>query len=200
MPPTGFHGLTGILFCRFTRSPSMKLGLVFGSVIPDIDLFGSALIFLLTSSEELAIIFHRSLTHSFFTIVTILLVGLLLEYLSIAPVIDDGQLKLSLLLVGMSIGIFIHVFLDFFYLDGLSILAPLNWDRIYVINLRFDDFSYSSQKKLAAADFQFESLFWLVLYYIAGKDDTDSYTQDLLGIRKITISNIRNKVLWLSII
>ncbi|MFW9991120.1 MAG: metal-dependent hydrolase [Candidatus Odinarchaeota archaeon] len=199
MAPTGFHGLMGIFLSKFVRSPALKTGLVFGSVIPDIDLFGSVLIYVLTSNEELTITFHRTLTHSFFTISFIVLAGILLEYTGSDLTFDGGKLKLALLLIGTGSGMFIHVLMDFLYLDGVSALAPLSWDRIHVIDLSFDDFTIASQKKLAAADFQFEALFWLVLWYLAGKKTTDDSLKIKLLGRDLEITDLRNKVAWLSV-
>ncbi|MFX0185322.1 MAG: metal-dependent hydrolase, partial [Candidatus Hodarchaeota archaeon] len=66
MPPTGFHGIIGLLLCSRIdpKHKFLRIGLVWGSVLPDLDLLGSAFIFILTLNTDLALAFHRSVTHS----------------------------------------------------------------------------------------------------------------------------------------
>jgi membrane-bound metal-dependent hydrolase YbcI (DUF457 family) len=41
MPPTGFHGLLGLLIAGKMNQEETKVGVAFGSVFPDLDLLGS---------------------------------------------------------------------------------------------------------------------------------------------------------------
>ncbi|MHA1169904.1 MAG: metal-dependent hydrolase [Candidatus Hodarchaeales archaeon] len=206
MPPTGFHGLTGLFCARFARSPSVKTGIVFGSVVPDIDLLGSAFIYAITGSEEATIAFHRTITHSLITIGIIFIIALLFEKKttyspSVGGTGEAGGIDYPKLLFGTALGMLVHVCFDFFYLDGVSLLAPLSWERIIIIDFSYDDMTFSSQKKLAAADFQFEAIFWLVLWYLATKKDccsSISFSFTLSG-KKVEIANVRNRFLWLAV-
>lgn len=197
MPPTGFHGIIGLFFSRFTRSPSLKTGIVFGSVIPDVDLLGSALVYIITGSEDLTIAFHRTLTHSVITIIAMFILAFLFERRG--SLAEFSNLNYPKLLLGTATGMMIHVCIDFFYLDGVSFLAPLYWERITIIDFSYEHITLFSQKILAAADFQFEAFFWMILWYLATKKECCNHFRLCIAGKRIEIKNVRDKLLWLSI-
>ena len=84
---TGLHGLigTGIALATQGRTilgevgtRTMRFGIVWGSIIPDIDLLISIVIIAGGGNMQQALAPHRTLTHSFFTILALALIGLLL--------------------------------------------------------------------------------------------------------------------------
>ena len=87
MPPIGIHFLvnfaiaaaaTSLLGSKLPKTVlgAVSFGLVFGSVFPDTDLVVSSLSFAVTFSTEAGKIIHRTLTHSVFLIILIILIGL----------------------------------------------------------------------------------------------------------------------------
>ena len=79
MPPTGAHGLIGLLIAGKINSRSGKigvaLGFAWGSVFPDLDLILSILAFILTQDRDFTIYMHRSVTHSIVIMLMILVCG-----------------------------------------------------------------------------------------------------------------------------
>jgi membrane-bound metal-dependent hydrolase YbcI (DUF457 family) len=176
MPPTGFHGILGLLLCfRIDRKhKNFRIGLVWGLVIPDLDLLGSALIFLLTLNTDLTLAFHRSLTHSLITIICILGMAFLLQFKW-----PKARTTYFPLVLGIISGMILHISLDMFYWDGVSILWPLQpfGERITIITFTYKDLSplYNSlsSKLIAIVDGHFELLFFLFLSYLANKYNTN---------------------------
>ncbi|MHA2305178.1 MAG: metal-dependent hydrolase, partial [Candidatus Hodarchaeales archaeon] len=123
MPPTGLHGLLG-LFIASKIKPDHKysrLGVVWGSVMPDLDLIGSVLIFIFTGGNiEVPIAFHRSITHSLILIALIFIIAFIGRYMAL-----DKQKIYFPFILGLSSGMFFHVILDMFYFSGVTLFWPL---------------------------------------------------------------------------
>ncbi|MFX0149672.1 MAG: metal-dependent hydrolase, partial [Candidatus Hodarchaeota archaeon] len=176
MPPTGFHGILGLLFCfRIdSKHKDFRIGLAWGSVLPDLDLLGSALIFLLTLNTDLTLAFHRSVTHSLIIIICILSTAFLLQFKC-----PKARTTYVPLIIGIISGMILHISLDMFYWDGVSLLWPLQLfgERITIIPFTYRDLSplYNSlsSKLIAVVDGHFELLFFLFLSYLANKYNTD---------------------------
>ncbi len=174
MPPTGFHGLLGLLFAGKIKSKGGKLGIAWGSVFPDLDLLGSIILFIFTQDLELTIFFHRSVTHSLLVMGAILIVVFLTSgyfstrYPDIIPFI-----------LGFVTGMLIHAVLDLFYLDGVAILWPLQAmnDRLVLLDYTFAElnpaFNNLLAKVISTLDGGFEVIYYFVLVFLAKRFNTD---------------------------
>jgi membrane-bound metal-dependent hydrolase YbcI (DUF457 family) len=124
---TGLHGLIGIGIAFATKgrtilgevgTRTMRFGIVWGSLIPDVDLLISIIIIAAGGNMQQALAPHRTLTHSFFTILAIALIGLLLWKTALSKSVGGG-------LFGIAIGMFAHVLFDLPYEVDVSFLWPL---------------------------------------------------------------------------
>lgn len=176
MAPTGFHGLLGLVLAgRIDQTQKfLRIGLVFGSVFPDLDLIGSVLFYIVLQNKDLAIGFHRSLTHSLF------LIGVLILFIVLLKVYPNNKLlNYSIFFLGLTCGIFLHTLLDFFYFDGVSLLWPFQdfGERLYIFNFTYENFptSYNSliAKLIGTFDGGFESIYFFLMANIAIKLQTD---------------------------
>jgi len=176
MAPTGFHGLLGLFLAgRIDRKQKyLRIGFVFGSVFPDLDLMGSVLFYIVSHNRDLAIGFHRSLTHSLF------LIGVLILLIFILKVYPNNRLlNHSIFIVGLTCGIFLHTLIDFFYFDGVSLLWPFQdfGERLYFFDFTYEDFptAYNSliAKLIGTFDGGFESIYFFIMANIAIKLQTD---------------------------
>ena len=105
IPPTGFHGLIGLTVSSrlSVKRANEKIAFFFGSVFPDLDIFGSIVIFLVgfvqgkTISElrDPVIQFHRSFTHSIFLIMILFLFGLFIHYSSFERISRFGPVVIA---------------------------------------------------------------------------------------------------------
>ncbi|MHA1973989.1 MAG: metal-dependent hydrolase [Candidatus Hodarchaeales archaeon] len=176
MPPTGLHGLFGLFLASLIgrKHKYLKLGLVFGSVMPDLDLLGSVFIYVFTFDKNLTLAFHRSITHSFVTMTFLLIIAL--AFL----VIKDQRFTIfSFFLFGLVTGMFLHSIADLFYLDGVSLFYPLQpfGERVYLTNFTFEDlpidFNFLAAKIIGTLDAGFEGIFFLVFAHYALKLQVD---------------------------
>jgi membrane-bound metal-dependent hydrolase YbcI (DUF457 family) len=128
---TGLHGLIGIGIAFATKgrtilgevgTRTMRFGIVWGSLIPDVDLLISIIIIAAGGNMQQALAPHRTLTHSFFTILAIALIGLLLWKTALSKSVGGG-------LFGIAIGMFAHVLFDLPYEVGVSFFWPLVFQR-----------------------------------------------------------------------
>jgi membrane-bound metal-dependent hydrolase YbcI (DUF457 family) len=204
MPPTGFHGLLGLFFANRMNSKQKfaRIGLVTGSVVPDLDLLGSVLIFLLTGDKFMTLAFHRSITHSFVVMIFILISGIILSLLVSRRIITNS----TLFLLGLISGMAIHSVLDLFYLDGVSLLWPLQsfGERIKILPFTYEDFSPALNsllsKVILTLDGHFELVFYLVFIHFANKYNTDQELSFNLATKKIKISNWPDKLRLISVL
>lgn len=175
MPPTGFHGLLGLLITGKINSRPGKVGMAWGSVFPDIDLIGSVIALLLTQDEEFTINIHRSFTHSFIVMGLILAIGFILPRLT-----TMNYPNLLPFIVGLVAGMFFHAVSDLFYLGGVALfwpLQPLN-ERITIIEYTFNNLSPAYNdllaKVIATLDGGFESIYFLIFIFLATRYRTDN--------------------------
>ena len=78
MTTGGLHILSGLVIASFIRNEKYKKakwGLVWGSIFPDIDVIASVIVFLITGDLEGAVFIHRTVTHGFFAMGLVLLIG-----------------------------------------------------------------------------------------------------------------------------
>lgn len=122
----GVHLLTGLLLASLSKRKEFKLGAVLGAILPDIDIFITALAYLFVG--EKAAVIHRSLTHSllFLLIVPGIIIGL--EFI---PKIKN---KKEYDFLGLGLGLFLgfasHILLDMMYLTGVYFLWPFSAKEI----------------------------------------------------------------------
>ena len=120
MAQAGLHALIGYQAKRvLPHEKYIMSGILFGSMLPDIDILIVAVgsIFHgITLAEEL---FHRTSTHSFFTLIFIYLLFAILSELKKKPSIKTiGK--------GISIGMLIHYLIDtIFWFNAIDLLWPL---------------------------------------------------------------------------
>jgi len=164
---TGLHGLVGIGIVLATQgrtileevgTRTMRFGIVWGSILPDIDLLISIIIIAAGGNMQQALAPHRTLTHSFFTMLALALIGLLLWKTAISKSVGGG-------LFGIAIGMFTHVLLDLPYEVGVSFLWPLTSQRFGLFWSLPGVWAYLDQ----TLDFLFAAVFFYALHRLAKK-------------------------------
>ncbi len=197
MPPTGFHGLLGLLLASKLdpKHDYIRVGLVTGSVVPDLDLLGSVLIYILTNDTDLTIAFHRSVTHSLVVIFLILLIGFLIKFSS-----EPARIMYFPFIIGLTVGMGLHVALDMFYFDGVTLFWPFQafGDRTRINPFTFEDLSpaYNSlaAKIIGTLDGHFELIYYLLFVYLANKYHTNQKMKIGTERRNIIINNWTRKL------
>jgi len=162
---TGLHGLVGIGVALATRgrtvlgddgTRTMRFGIVWGPILPDVDLLVSIVIIAARGNMQQALAPHRTLTHSLFTILAIALIGLLLWRIGVSKSIGGG-------LFGIAVGMFLHVLLDLPYEVGVSFLWPLTTQRFGLFWTLPGIWAYLDQ----TLDFLFAAIFFYALHVLA---------------------------------
>ncbi|MHA1305600.1 MAG: metal-dependent hydrolase [Candidatus Heimdallarchaeaceae archaeon] len=149
----GIHLLSGLLLASLWKRSEYKVGAVFGSILPDIDLFIAALAYLFIGDK--AIDLHRSFTHSF---PVILLFCLLIYVFGIImrkfhPDKTISSYDFTGFCVGLLIGMYIHVVLDLFYLVKVAIFWPFYREFIGWPLVPLSELSDLALKILQTTDF-----------------------------------------------
>ncbi len=208
LPPTGFHGLLALFLAKRIdpENKNSRVGLVFGSVFPDLDLIGSFFIFILTQDKFLTIYFHRTVTHSL--IVMLGLLGIALTFFYYKKL--EKRRTISYFLFGFIGGMFLHALLDLFYLDGVTLFWPfqLIGDRTTILSFTFDDLNPAYNdllvKIIATLDGGFEAIYYFVFAYLASEYDTNqSLRFDYFGKTLIIsewVKKLKRFAWWLIII
>ena len=118
MPQNGIHAMVGLATRKWMpKKEWLLLGVVLGNMFPDLDnlVVAYATLAKLPNPEH----FHRTFTHSIFTILAMLL----LFY--IVAAVTKNQ-KWNNFGMGFSIGILMHILLDLvLWFDGVALLWPL---------------------------------------------------------------------------
>jgi len=162
---TGLHGLVGMAVALATggRAPlgatgtrTMRFGIVWGPILPDIDLLISIVIIAAGGNMQEAVAPHRTLTHSLFTILALALIGLLLWRTHWSESVGGG-------LFGIAVGMLIHILLDLPYEVGISLLWPLSMERFGLIWSLPGIWAYLDQ----TMDFLFAAIFFYALHKLA---------------------------------
>lgn len=117
MAQAGMHSLAGLAVRKWTPEHEwLILGIVLGNMFPDADNLAVAAATMMGNSTEGL---HRTFTHSFFTVLAIVIVFQLIAKATKKP--RWGNLGL-----GLGIGIVMHVLLDLLiWFNGVQILWPL---------------------------------------------------------------------------
>jgi membrane-bound metal-dependent hydrolase YbcI (DUF457 family) len=132
MPQNGFHGLVGLAAVQWgipravrraeradihSMVEPLAAGIALGAMLPDIDLYPTAILVLL-GHQELTYTVHRTFTHSLLAILTVGGLGLVLRQRSAAG---------TWACWGLALGMVTHVFLDaFFWFAPLDLFWPLS--------------------------------------------------------------------------
>jgi membrane-bound metal-dependent hydrolase YbcI (DUF457 family) len=136
----------------------MRFGIVWGSLIPDADLLISIIFIAAGGNMQQALAPHRTLTHSFFTILALAVIGLLLWMTAVSKSVGGG-------LFGIAIGMFAHVLFDLPYEVGVSFLWPLISQRFGLFWSLPGIWAYLDQ----TVDFLFAAIFFYALHSLAKK-------------------------------
>jgi len=201
MAPTGFHGLLGLWFASKLdpKHNYVRVGLAAGSVIPDLDLLGSILIFILTGDKELAIAFHRSVTHSLVVIIVVLTIGYLVNLW-----FERAQTIYFPFIIGLIVGMVIHITLDMFYFDGGTLFWPFQpiGERTKIILFTYENlspaFNSLEAKIIGTLDGHFELIYYFVFAYLADKYQKDQEMKIGFGSKKRIIHNWPKKLRMVS--
>ena len=121
MPQAGLHAIVGVTSRRWMpKKEWLLLGLVLGNVFPDLDNLVVAYATLANLPDPES--YHRTFTHSVFTILTVLV----LFYL-IAAATRDG--KWRNFGIGFGAGILMHILLDLvIWFNGVYVLWPVDFE------------------------------------------------------------------------
>ena len=120
MPQAGLHAVVGYQVRRIIPYKKRFLpAVIFGAILPDLDVVAvviGSLFYPISQSEKL---FHRSFSHSFFTIILIyLLFAILAEWKNNPTLKSIGK--------GLVLGMLTHIILDtFFWFREIHFLWPL---------------------------------------------------------------------------
>lgn len=162
---TGLHGLVGIGVALPTRghtmwgedgTRTMRLGIVWGPILPDVDLLTSIMIVAAGGNMQQALAPHRTLTHSLFTILALAVVGLVVWR-------TRWSASVGGLLFGTAIGMLIHALFDLPYEVGVSFLWPLTVERFGLFWALPGVWAYIDQ----TTDFLFAAIFFYALHALA---------------------------------
>ncbi|MBC8311570.1 MAG: metal-dependent hydrolase [Candidatus Marinimicrobia bacterium] len=120
MPQAGLHAAVGNQFQRFIPY-NMRLfpAIIFGAILPDLDVITVAIGSLFYPIQQAEHIFHRTFSHSFFTLILIyLLFSILGEWKKNTTLKSVGK--------GLVLGMLTHIVLDtFFWFREIHFLWPL---------------------------------------------------------------------------
>ena len=120
MAQSGIHAFSGIILSKnFKYEKWLIPSIIFGSILPDIDILFSAVVFLIGVDIENAESIHRTFTHSIFSTIIIYVI-----FLSISEITSDK--KFITIGKGLSIGILGHIALDIlFWFSEICIFWPI---------------------------------------------------------------------------
>ena len=114
MAQAGIHGIVGAAVRKwFPNKRLLMIGIILGSITPDLDNFAVAVATLTGRSTHGL---HRTFTHSFITIAALMIISYLVGLIAKKP--DWGSLGL-----GLGIGIVLHILLDLIiWFNGVELL------------------------------------------------------------------------------
>ncbi|MFX1392803.1 MAG: metal-dependent hydrolase [Promethearchaeota archaeon] len=157
----GLHLLSGLVFASFIRNEKYKeakWGIVWGSIFPDIDILASIIIFLFTWDLNSAIFIHRSVTHGFFAMGLIVLIGIIVSQ-------TRKDSKYLLFSVAFAFGMLTHTFYDLLDWE-VAILAPFTFTRYSITGFNFQTSIEDTYLKVwNALDGLSDIIFYLLLWY-----------------------------------
>ncbi|MFX0090398.1 MAG: metal-dependent hydrolase [Candidatus Hodarchaeota archaeon] len=170
-----FHVIVNIVIANrlFKTRPHAKIAMIIVAVLPDLDLLGSMIIYLLTQDPVATAEFHRTITHSLIIFGIIFVIGCLL-FLTDRLFFDSSRPWILDAIIGSTLGLTVHVGLDLVYFSGVMLLWPLVQEQFAFFPYSFETFSNDSQKLLSALDFFVDLGIYLIFYDLAVVNQTDS--------------------------
>ena len=167
MAQAGIHGLVGMAVRKWTPNKEwLMLGIVFGSMLPDMDALAVAYA-TLSGIDSHGL--HRTFSHSIFFALGLALVFYAISALAKRPRI--GNLGL-----GLGIGVLLHALLDLvIWFRGVELFWPLGGEINFWGGYTMPDWWYN--KFESAVEFLLIAVFFLLLASLARKHGTD---QDFL--------------------
>ena len=163
MAQAGMHGLVGMAVRKMTgRKDWLLLGILLGSVIPDMDNLGVAVATVAKMTTEGI---HRTMTHSIFFAIAVAVVFYIIGQAKKAE-------RWSNLGLGLGLGILLHSLLDFvLWFNGLEFFWPLGGEINFWANSTPPEWF---MKFMDPAEFLFFGLFLWALGNWARKFNTNS--------------------------
>jgi membrane-bound metal-dependent hydrolase YbcI (DUF457 family) len=169
MAQAGIHSILGVVVKKWTPERSwLALGIVLGSLLPDLDNLAVAVATVAGLPTEGL---HRTFTHSLLTAAAVAAVFFIVAQVT-------RQKRWNNLGIGLGIGITLHILLDLLiWFDGVEILWPIpSWINLWsgVTPPAWFD------KLMMTAEFLFLAMFFLGLARLARRQGTDlSYLRRL---------------------
>jgi len=170
----GVHLFMGLLLALLNRSKGFKIGVVFGSILPDFDIIPTSLVIVLTRDLSYIHVLHRTYLHSLLSVVVGFIVSVLLvRSLSYCKHITTESVPFAL---GLSTGMLGHIFIDMFYFRGVVMMWPFSTEEygrsLLIVNGH--ELTPFYEKMFQATDYFFEIfLFYLPLIYVMAKSRYD---------------------------
>ena len=124
MAQAGIHALIGLQSKRLIpHEKGLYPSIIIGSLLPDLDIILVAIFSLFSTIEKSTEIFHRTFSHSFFSLIIVYL-----SFMIMSEVKKNSQLKT--IGKGISIGILLHIIVDtFLWFHGVYFLWPLPFNE-----------------------------------------------------------------------
>ena len=124
MPQNGFHGLVGLAVAKWAAphvpnasAPAFVSGVTLGAMLPDIDMYPTAIVVLL-GRPDLIYITHRTATHSLALMAALIVAG---------AIAGRRFPTVGWALHGLGLGVATHILLDlFFWFAPLDLFWPLS--------------------------------------------------------------------------
>lgn len=164
----GIHVLIGgLVLASFFKRKELKLGIVFGALLPDFDIFIQAIVYL-AAGQEASENIHRGPTHSFL-IAAIL--AILIVSLGFIPFIKK---KWNYDFLGFGIGLgfamIVHDILDLFWLSGAQIFWPFSKEFIGFPLVPKESLSTLAAKLVTTTDLYLDIFFlYIPMIFLAYK-------------------------------
>ena len=167
MAQAGIHGLVGVAVRKWTpKKEWLMLGIVFGTMLPDMDALAVAYATLLGMDTHSL---HRTWSHSI-----VFVLGLMLVFYLISAIVKRP--RISNLGLGLGIGILLHSLLDLLiWFRGVELFWPFGgeinfWSWYTMPAWWYNKFEF-------ALEFLMIALFFIILASLARKQNTN---QDFL--------------------
>jgi membrane-bound metal-dependent hydrolase YbcI (DUF457 family) len=162
MAQAGIHGMVAMAVRKWVPDRKwLMLGIVLGSIIPDLDNLAVAVATVTKKSTEGL---HRTATHSLFFVATIILV-----FYFVSKIVK--QPRWNYLGWGLGVGVVMHILLDLLvWFNGVAILWPLpSWINLWAKTTPPEWW----MKLMDPLEMLFLALFFLLLGATARKRNTD---------------------------
>jgi membrane-bound metal-dependent hydrolase YbcI (DUF457 family) len=170
MAQAGIHGMIGVAVRKWAPEAEwLMLGIVLGNLFPDTDNLAVAIATIAKLPTEGL---HRTFTHSIFTIVAILAICSIIAAITKKP-------HWNTLGIGLGIGVLMHILIDLLiWFNGVAILWPIpSWINLWAGYAPPDWFD----KLMVSAEYLFLALYFVLLFSLARKNNTDQdYQKPLL--------------------